>query len=92
MNQPLIEIDRADVVILAARFRAMADRMELNGSEAFGGAFVVVPPKNGGEPIETLILDSQQQAAQFWVLLKTRCDLELARLDEAARNMQAFRR
>lgn len=75
-------------------FTAMAQRIVANQQHGspFGGAFVVVPPWNGGKAIETLILDAQQQPAQFWSILKTRCDIELARLDEAARNMQAFRR
>ena len=36
----------------------MAAMIELNADVVFGGAVVIIPPENGGEPIELLILDS----------------------------------
>ena len=77
---------------LLKRFQRMAERMSVNGNEAFGGAFVVVPPENGGDPIETLILDSKQDAAQFWMLLKTKCDIALGELDAKQRQASTFGR
>ena len=74
------------------RFRAMADAMELNPRGNFGGAFVVVPPPEAGEPVETLILDSKQDPAQFWNLLMTKCQIMLAELDTKQRANQAFGR
>lgn len=89
MNDTLEPVTIADLSIF---FQAMVDQMKLNGNGPFGGAFVVVPPRNGGDPVQTLILDAAQQPAQFWSILKTRCDIELQRIDELARNQQAFRR
>lgn len=74
-----IKVDPAD--LYAQRFDAMAARIRHNGSDSFGGAVVVVPPVNAGEPFETLILDSKQDAGQFWSLLKVKCDMALAELD-----------
>lgn len=73
-----------------SRFRAMADAIDRNAEGSFGGAFVVVPPPDAGDPLETLILDSKQDAAQFWMLLKTKCDLELAALDQKQRTKATF--
>ena len=71
----------------------MAEAIERNAEGAFGGAFVIVPPNSdAGEPIETLILDTKQDPAQFWMLLKTKCDLELATLDQQQRAAASFGR
>ena len=70
----------------------MATAIELNAGGTFGGAFVVIPPPEAGDPIETLILDSKQDPAQFWTLLKTKCDIELGLLDQKQRVGQAFGR
>lgn len=76
---------------VAKQFHAMADRVTHNVGSGFGGCFVIVPPKDGGATIETLILDSNQDAAQFWTLLQTKCQTQIALLDQAQRG-QAFRR
>ena len=75
----------------ATRFKAMEQLLEKNDGQ-FGGAFVVVPPPGAGEPIETLILDAKQDPAQFWTLLKTKCDIALGELDAKQRAGQAFGR
>lgn len=92
MSEPLIHDPNRPARELATRFRAMADKIELNDDSAFGGAFVIIPPANGGDPVETLILDGRQDPSQFWSILKTKCDIMLASLDEQARQQQAFRR
>ena len=74
------------------RFRAMADAIERNAEGTFGGAFVVIPPAEAGEPIETLILDTRQDPAQFWILLKSKCEYEIATADDKKRAMQGFPR
>lgn len=81
----LIEGQTTDITALAKELRDMADRLELNGSGSFGGCFVILPPK-GGEPIKTLILDSNQDLAQYWSILKTKAEMALMGLDEMARN------
>ena len=81
-----------DMIAFSDRFRQMGTRLDTNSQEAVGGAFVVVPPENGGDPIETLILDSKQDAAQFWMLLKTKCDIALGELDAKQRQASTFGR
>ncbi|MFA5897701.1 MAG: hypothetical protein WC829_01180 [Hyphomicrobium sp.] len=78
--------------ILADSFRKMAAAIELNGADNFGGAFVVIPPHDGGDILETLVLDSRQDPAMLWMLLKTKCDMELTKLDQVQRQGNAFGR
>ena len=87
----LIEGQKTDPESLAKELRDMADRLVLNGPDSFGGCFVVLPPM-GGEPIKTLILDSKQDPAQFWSILKTKAEMALMGLDEISRNQQGYRR
>ena len=72
------------------RFRKMADAIESNAERGFGGAFVIMPPE--GDPIETLILDSKQDPSQFYMLLKTKCDIALNELDAKQTQAQGFQR
>lgn len=76
----------------ADRFTAMAISIVHNAGNNFGGACVIIPPANGGEPIELLILDLKADPAQFWATIKTRIEIKLAELDELRRNNQAFGR
>ena len=76
----------------AGRFKAMAAAIEHNPIATFGGAVVIMPPANGGEPIELLILDLKADPAQFWSTIRTRIDIKLAELDESRRTNQAFGR
>lgn len=93
MTESLIA-DRApsDAEALAAPFAAMAEQIRHNGAQSFGGAFVIVPPAIGGEPIVTLVLDPKQDPILFWASVKSKIDMVLAQLEEAARGHQAFRR
>lgn len=77
-------------ITVPERFRRMADTIEKNVN--FGGAFVVIPPPEGGDPVETLIIDSRQDAAQFWQMLLTKCQLMIAELDQKQRANQSFGR
>lgn len=92
MSEPLIQNQEKTVEVLAQLFVAMSDRMVLNKDGAFGGAFVIVPPKDGGDPIETLVLDSRQDPAMFWMLLKTKAEMQIAQIDQLARNQGPFAR
>lgn len=89
MTEPLIQ-NQSPITELAKELREMADRMEANGAEYFGGCFVVIPPQ-GGDAVKTLILDKAQDVAQFWALLKTKCDMALAGIDEQMRNVRGYR-
>ena len=73
-------------------FFQMRERISKNTTDTFGGAFVVVPPEGGGDPLETLILDSKQDPAQFWNLLMTKCQIMLAELDQKQRSNASFGR
>lgn len=89
MSEPLVQ-GTTDVKALAQELRELADRMERNSDGSFGGAYVVIPPA-GGDVIKMLILDSAKDPAQFWAVLKTRCEMVLAGLDEIQRNVRAYR-
>lgn len=71
----------------AKPFHAMAARIEHNANARFGGAFVIVPPAEGGEPLEVLVLDESQNAAQFWMVLNAKCKMALDEI--AAKELQA---
>jgi hypothetical protein len=73
-------------------FQVMTQRIVHNAGADFGGAFVVVPPAEGGEVLNTLLLDSRQDPVQFWILLKTKCETEIANLDQKQRGANAFGR
>jgi len=70
---------------IAESFREMAAAVERNPDSNFGGAFVVVPPKEGGEALATLVLDNKQDPAQFWQMLLTKCQMMIAGLDNKQR-------
>jgi hypothetical protein len=76
---------------IAARFAAMAELVSMNaGTGFFGGAFVIVPPGEQ-ETFEVLILDSRQDPAQFWSVVKTKAEIALNELIANERSAQAFR-
>lgn len=78
----------------AKPFHAMAARIEHNAHARFGGAFVIVPPEEGGNPMEVLVLDESQNAAQFWMVLNAKCKQALDEIaaKEAASGMGYGRR
>lgn len=72
-----------DIPKFAAEFRKMADRLEKNADSSFGGCFVLISP--AGQIYDTLILDNNQDLAQFFALLQTKCTMALAWIDEQQR-------
>lgn len=93
MNEaPLIEQDQANTDGIARMFTVMAERVQLNSAHSFGGAFVIVPPVNGGTPLEVLILDTQQDVIQFWTFLKTKAELTLQELKDNSQRNNSFGR
>lgn len=90
MNQPLIERSIASSEVIAAHFDAMAAQVRLNGDASFGGCFVVVPPASAGTPVETLILDREQDPLQFWRLLMEKCKATVEALEAAARTQNSY--
>lgn len=80
----MTEVDRSKP------FRQMADNIDHNKGAPFGGALVIVPPDNGGEPVSTLILDQTGDAAQFWAAVKFKAELAIQELSNQQRANQAF--
>lgn len=76
---------------IAQRFEAMAAQIRLNKSGKFGGAFLLVPPFNSGNVVETLVL-SDQNAGLFWSAIKAMVDAEFAALKDRQSAAQAFQR
>ena len=73
-------------------FRVMADKIDHNVGSSFGGAAVIVPPLNGGAPLDILILDSTADPAQFWSTVLTRAQIVLKALEDQKALQQGFGR
>ncbi len=76
----------------AERFRAMAAMIELNADVVFGGAVVIIPPNEGGAPIEILTLDNQADVVQFYATIQARITRNVSELEAKSRTNQAFGR
>jgi hypothetical protein len=50
----------------AILFRQMADRIDRNPSEEFGGAFLVLPPGDAGDPVEGMSVAAKPSPVTFW--------------------------
>lgn len=78
---------------IADRFRAMADQIERNAESTFAGAVVIIPPADGGDPVEILQLDTNPSPSEFWGLIKYKADAAMHDVGNQARLGQAgFRR
>ena len=71
-------------------FTEMAARIDHNVESTFGGAVVIVPPAQGGNKIELLMLDAKGDPAQFWGTLLTRIQQEIAEIDNRRAVQQGF--
>jgi hypothetical protein len=70
-------------------FDEMAASIKHNKGQGFGGACVIVPP--GGEnTISLLLLDGAQDPAQFFALVKTKCEIALNAIDDKHRQAGGF--
>jgi len=76
----------------AAILRRIADQIDKLESDAFGGVAVIVPPENGGEAIELLIIDPAKNVAQFYATITTRLTTQQSALDDQSRMQQGFPR
>lgn len=92
MSEELIQQAKLSPEAVAQLFDDMAAKIRLNKDNSFGGAFVIIPPEEGGAPIVTLILDSKQDPGQFFTLLKVKAEAQITMLDVARRNQSAFAR
>lgn len=88
IHQPSPSYDAEEV---AKRFEAMAAQIRLNKAGKFGGAFLLVPPAQTGNVVETLVL-SDQNAGLFWATVKMLIDAQYKDLQDRQQHMQAFGR
>jgi hypothetical protein len=86
VNQPLVEGRQNDQ---AKSFTAMAERIEQNATQPFGGAVVIVPPGTG-QAIEMLMLDPNSDLAMFWSTIRTKIDILLASAEAEKRRQAGF--
>ena len=82
---PLVE-DKAATLAAALAFQRMTDRINKNRDADFGGAVVIFPPENGGDPVDMLMFTKQAPAA-FWILLKTMVEARIVELDRSNQPM-----
>jgi hypothetical protein len=74
------------------RFRKMAERIDHNSDAGFGGACVIIPPANSGDPIEVLLLDNAADPATFYSTVSTRLQLALDKIAETKAQQMGFGR
>lgn len=74
----------------ASKFREMAERIDLNQEQPFGGAVVIVPPD--GDPVTLLLLDesndSVEARAQFWGTVQARIGMAMKELEAELRQVR----
>jgi hypothetical protein len=73
-------------------FTEMATDISRN-IDKFGGAYVIVPPRLGGEPVANLVVrkgDDAATAIHFWAMLQTEVQSMLEKLKDQERNQMAF--
>lgn len=69
---------------VSMRFRNMAESIDHNdGRMPFAGACVIVPPQDGGDPVEVLLLDRKADPAQFWATVLSRVQMQINALNDA---------
>lgn len=76
----------------AEPFKKMAQRIEHNADAGFGGACVIIPPAQSGDPIEVLLLDNAADPATFYSTVSTRLQLALDKIGELKAQQGAFGR
>lgn len=74
----------------ADRLRRMADRIDHNTDSPFGGVCVIIPPAGGGNPLEFLTLDANQDPVQFWGTIATKIKLALDDAEAERRRTLGF--
>lgn len=70
-------------VKLSTPFTRMAERIDHNASDGFGGAFVILPPSNAGKVVEGLVLTADGDPANFWMILQSQVTKILEELKQA---------
>ena len=77
-------------------FRRMADDIDRNDPKAFGGAYLFVPPDQGGPTDGGLLVkvnsDPNQAAVQFWIAVQAHLKALMERMQDQERVAQGFGR
>lgn len=89
MSQDLIEKKREAAEAIAKRFDDMATRIRLNGTDNFGGAFLLVPPAGVGSPVELLTL-ATTNPGHFWLMVKSHVEEEWRAAQDMANRQRTF--
>ncbi len=89
MNEDFIEKRKQQAELIAQKFEAMAARIRLNGTDQFGGAFLLVPPTGVGKPVELLTL-SDVNPGNFWMSVKLYVDDEYKGLQDQMLRQRSF--
>lgn len=79
----------------ADRFRKMAERIDNNREDGFGGACVIMPPAGGGDPIEILIVvppGGFSDLVQFYSMVSSRIQRSLDEVNATVAMQQGFGR
>jgi hypothetical protein len=63
----------------AELFRAMADRLERNAATEFGGAFLIIPPEDGG-PLDGAFVTTTPNPVVFWSSVQGQVEIAVQRL------------
>lgn len=77
-------------------FRKMAETIDhahyTANAMPFAGAAVIVPPQDGGDPVEVLLLDRKADPAQFWATILTRIQMRIAEIQDVQNKTGQVRR
>lgn len=73
-------MNEAPIPKLSEPFTKMAERIDKNEGESFGGAFVIVPPVGAGDPMQSLMFNTGTDNAQFWLMLQGMINTALANI------------
>lgn len=85
----LVERRTKEAEEAALRFDAMAARIRRNGTDSFGGAFLLMPPGGVGAAIELLTL-SDQNPGYFWDMVFMTIQEERKRVQDIAARQRGF--
>lgn len=75
---------------IADRFRLMADRIEKNASEPFGGVALIIPPGESVSSVELLKLDPKPDSVIFWGEIRSKADEAVSELAAQSRQRGGF--
>lgn len=82
----VIQVVEGDPTPQSDPFRKMAENIDhahyQTNAMPYAGAAVIVPPQDGGDPVEVLLLDRKADPAQFWATVLTRVQMRINEIQE----------